>query len=58
MVAVVGRVDLACERAPSTEIGVLPGGSSTRKAAYSFPSYSTDPAIRGAAPPGDRMTGG
>jgi hypothetical protein len=27
MVAVVGRVDLACERAPSAEIGVLPGGS-------------------------------
>jgi hypothetical protein len=29
MVAVVGRVNLPCERAPSTEIGVLPVGSFT-----------------------------
>jgi hypothetical protein len=27
MAAVVDRVNLACERAPKTEIGVLPGGS-------------------------------
>jgi hypothetical protein len=58
MVAAVGRIDPACEGGPSTEIGVLPGGSLTAKAAYSFPSYPTDLAIRGAALPGDRMTGG